>query len=109
MKDKQARLDPTDGANPATAKAGSGPRPILTPDTTPAARRPSRSRAAASLSVIFSHPRQSRPRAVEFTHEDKVMFPAAGLTKGKVLRFYERITPRLLPHLHDRPVTVEHY
>jgi bifunctional non-homologous end joining protein LigD len=35
------------------------------------------------------------------------MFPAAGVTKGDVLHFYERIAERLLPHLRDRPVTVE--
>jgi bifunctional non-homologous end joining protein LigD len=107
MKDKQARPDPTSGANPVTAKAGPGSRPVFPSDTTPAARRPGRSRSSTSSSVTFSRPRQARPRAVEFTHEDKVMFPAAGITKGEVLRFYEQIAPRLLPHLHDRPVTVE--
>src|SRR4029453_17014216 len=62
---------------------------------------------SASPSVTFSHPRRSRPGAVEFTHEDKVMFPVAGITKGEVLRFYERIAPRLLPHFRNRPVTLE--
>jgi bifunctional non-homologous end joining protein LigD len=37
------------------------------------------------------------------------MFPEAGITKGDVLRFYERIAPRLLPHLHDRPMTLERF
>src|SRR4051812_30162089 len=47
--------------------------------------------------------------AVAITHPDKVMFPAAKppLSKGDVVRFYETIAPRLLPHLKDRPVTVE--
>jgi bifunctional non-homologous end joining protein LigD len=44
---------------------------------------------------------------VEFTHVEKVLFPQAKLTKGDVLHFYESIAPRLLPHLKDRPITLE--
>lgn len=44
---------------------------------------------------------------VQFTHTDKILFPEAGITKGDVLKFYESIAPRLLPHLRDRPVTLE--
>ena len=49
------------------------------------------------------------PATLTFTHQDKVMFPEIGLTKGDVLRFYARIAPHLLPHLRDRPVTVERF
>jgi bifunctional non-homologous end joining protein LigD len=35
------------------------------------------------------------------------MYPDAGITKGDVFAFYRRIAPRLLPHLRDRPVTLE--
>ena len=35
------------------------------------------------------------------------MFPEEGITKGDVLRFYARMAERLLPHLRDRPVTLE--
>ena len=41
------------------------------------------------------------------THPEKILFPDAGITKGDVLAFYRRIAPRLLPHLKDRPVTLE--
>jgi len=44
-----------------------------------------------------------------FTHTDKVIFPEAAITKGEVLSFYERISERLLPHLRDRPVTLERF
>jgi DNA primase len=47
--------------------------------------------------------------AVVFTHTDKILFPEAGSTKGEVLSFYERISERLLPHLRDRPVTLERF
>ena len=50
-----------------------------------------------------------RRHAVVFTHTDKIIFPEAGITKGEVLRFYERISERLLPHLRDRPVTLERF
>jgi len=49
------------------------------------------------------------PATLAFTHQDKVMFPEVEMTKGDVLRFYERIAPRLLPHLRDRPITLERF
>lgn len=52
-------------------------------------------------------PAASPRPALEFTHPDKILFPDAGLTKGDVLAFYGAIAPRLLPHLRDRPVTLE--
>jgi bifunctional non-homologous end joining protein LigD len=54
-------------------------------------------------------PSQQPKSRVHFTHTDKVMFPAARppLTKADVLAFYQTIAPRLLPHLKDRPITVE--
>ena len=35
------------------------------------------------------------------------MFPEPGFTKGDVLAFYEGISDLLLPHLRDRPMTLE--
>ena len=45
--------------------------------------------------------------ALEFSHEEKTLFPVLGITKGDVLRFYERVAERLIPHLRDRPMTLE--
>jgi bifunctional non-homologous end joining protein LigD len=47
------------------------------------------------------------PARVPFTHQDKIMFPDAGFTKGDILMFYQRIAPWLLPELQDRPATLE--
>jgi bifunctional non-homologous end joining protein LigD len=47
------------------------------------------------------------PRTIEFTHTDRIMFPESGITKGDVLDYYDRIADRLLPHLIDRPMTLE--
>ena len=44
---------------------------------------------------------------VTYTHTDKLLYPEAGITKGDVLDFYRRIATRLLPHLRDRPATLE--
>jgi len=53
--------------------------------------------------------RTSKPSKAEltFTHTGKLMYPEAGLTKGDALAFYQRIAPRLLPYLRDRPATLE--
>ena len=40
---------------------------------------------------------------------DKVLYPAAGFTKGEVIDYYSRVAPVLLPHLLDRPLTVKRY
>src|SRR3954469_10098773 len=44
---------------------------------------------------------------VTFTHVDKVMFPGADITKGDLLQYYINISDKLLPHLRDRPLTLE--
>jgi bifunctional non-homologous end joining protein LigD len=54
-----------------------------------------------------SKPRPGSDVDVSFTNVDKVMFPDPGYTKGDVLKFYLEIAPWLLPHLRDRPVTLE--
>lgn len=41
------------------------------------------------------------------THTDRVLFPEAGIRKGDVLDYYERVADRLLPYLRDRPLTLE--
>jgi bifunctional non-homologous end joining protein LigD len=55
--------------------------------------------------------KSGRSRAVEpavnFTSVDRVMFPDAGYTKGDLLEFYAGVSEKLLPHLLDRPVTLE--
>jgi bifunctional non-homologous end joining protein LigD len=44
-------------------------------------------------------------RDLELSNLDKVMYPAAGFTKGEVIDYYTRIAPYLLPHLRGRAVT----
>jgi len=44
-------------------------------------------------------------RSLELSNLDKVLYPAAGFTKGEVIDYYTRVAPALLPHLQDRPLT----
>jgi len=43
------------------------------------------------------------------THPDKVLFPDEGITKGDLAGYYEAIAPALVPHIRNRPVTMERY
>jgi bifunctional non-homologous end joining protein LigD len=44
-------------------------------------------------------------RTLELSNLDKVLYPAAGFTKGEVIDYYTRVAPVLLPHLHNRALT----
>jgi bifunctional non-homologous end joining protein LigD len=46
---------------------------------------------------------------LKLSNLDKVLYPAAGFTKGQVIDYYVRIAPVLLPHLAGRPLTMKRY
>ena len=48
-------------------------------------------------------------RRLKITNWDKVLFPQTGFTKGDLIAYYARIAPSVLPHLHDRPLTLKRY
>src|SRR5439155_20152099 len=48
-------------------------------------------------------------RKLQVSNLDKVLYPKAGFTKAEVIDYYVRIAPVLLPHLHDRPLTLKRY
>jgi bifunctional non-homologous end joining protein LigD len=48
-------------------------------------------------------------RRLKITNWDKVLFPATGFTKGDLIAYYAWIAPAVLPHLHDRPLTLKRY
>jgi len=43
------------------------------------------------------------------THPEKVLFPDDGITKGDLAAYYEAIAPVMLPHIRNRPVTMERF
>lgn len=48
-------------------------------------------------------------RELTLSNLDKVLYPAAGFTKGEVIGYYQAIAPALLPHLARRPLTLKRY
>lgn len=50
---------------------------------------------------------------VEVTHPDRVLFPARssrkGITKGDLVHYYDEIADVMLPHLRDRPLSVQRF
>ena len=48
-------------------------------------------------------------KQLKLSNLSKVLYPAAGFTKGQVIDYYVRIAPVLLPHLRGRPLTMKRY
>src|SRR6266545_5589967 len=48
-------------------------------------------------------------KTVPVSNLDKVFYPETGFTKGQVIDYYIRVSPVLLPHLKDRPLTLKRY
>lgn len=48
-------------------------------------------------------------RQLKLTNLDKVLYPAAGFTKGQIIDYYARIAPVLVPHLKNKPLTLKRY
>jgi len=48
-------------------------------------------------------------RKLKVSNLQKVLYPKAGFTKADVIDYYVRISPVLLPHLHNRALTLKRY
>ena len=46
---------------------------------------------------------------VKITHPERVMFPAAGVTKADLASYYERVAEFMVPHVRDRPVAMQRF
>ena len=46
---------------------------------------------------------------IKVSNLDKVFYPKTGFTKGNVIDYYIRVSPHLLPHLKNRPITLKRY
>lgn len=49
------------------------------------------------------------PYTFEVSNQDKVFFSDAGLTKGDLIDYYQRIAPTMLPHLKNRAITMHRF
>ncbi len=48
-------------------------------------------------------------RPLRLTNQEKVLWPDDGLTKGDLVAYYRAVARVILPHLHDRPLTLKIY
>jgi bifunctional non-homologous end joining protein LigD len=48
-------------------------------------------------------------KRLKLSNLEKVLYPAAGFTKGQVIDYYVRVAPFLLPHLAGRALTMKRY
>jgi bifunctional non-homologous end joining protein LigD len=46
---------------------------------------------------------------VQLSHRDKVFFPDDGITKGDLVEYYQRMAPRVIEYLRDRPLVMGRY
>lgn len=46
-------------------------------------------------------------KELRLTNLDKIYFPEAGYTKSDLITYYFNISPTMLPHLRDRPLTLK--
>jgi bifunctional non-homologous end joining protein LigD len=47
--------------------------------------------------------------SVELSSTDKVLFPESGITKGELIDYYRKVAEVLLPHIRDRPLTLQRF
>lgn len=52
---------------------------------------------------------QVEGRELSLSNLDKLLYPAAGVTKAAVIDYYSRIADVMLPHLRGRPLTMVRY
>ncbi len=48
-------------------------------------------------------------RPVRLSNLDKVFFPDEGYTKGDLIQYYASVAPVLLPHIADRPISMNRF
>jgi len=46
---------------------------------------------------------------VTVTSGNKLLFPKTGITKGDLIRYYERIAPVIIPHIKNRPLMIHRF
>lgn len=46
---------------------------------------------------------------VRLANPDKVLFPDDGITKRDIFEYFRNVAPFLLPHLHDRPLSLQRW
>ena len=69
-------------------------------------------KTASTLDTAHSTPEgilKIKGRAIPVSRLNKIFYPETGFTKGQVIDYYVRVSPVLLPHLKNRPLTLKRY
>ncbi len=48
-------------------------------------------------------------RKVKITNPDRILFPISKITKRELIEYYDRIAPLMIPHIKDRPVSMQRF
>ena len=48
-------------------------------------------------------------RTVPISNRNKVLFPEDGITKGDLIEYYAAVAPKMLPHVKNRPLTMQRF
>jgi bifunctional non-homologous end joining protein LigD len=48
-------------------------------------------------------------RELSVSNLEKVLYPETGFTKGKLIDYYVRVAPVMLPHVRERPLTMKRF
>ncbi len=52
---------------------------------------------------------KSDKKTVKLTNQDKIYFPESGVTKGEVVEYYQSVSKYILPHLKNRPQSLNRF
>ena len=61
------------------------------------------------MSARTTEPLEIGGRTLSLSNKDKILFPRDGYTKGDLVAYYRSVAPVMLPHLVDRPLTLERF
>lgn len=60
-----------------------------------------------TIKEIENNINKKRQEKIEITHPNKVIFPDIGITKEEVVKYYEKVSQRMLPFIENRIVSVK--
>ena len=52
---------------------------------------------------------ESGPSTLKLTNQDKIYFPESGVTKGELIDYYQSVAEYILPHLYNRPQSLNRF
>jgi bifunctional non-homologous end joining protein LigD len=89
-------------ARPTRGRRAARREPAAAPDPAPARTHSTQRRQSARAKTADDG-------RVVITHPDKLLFPDDGITKGELADYYARVASIMVPHIRNRPVTMERF